>query len=246
MEENKVAIEAITGEVPFVQDLRANDSPSLNVIPRLSNYADLTTWVQVNVDQSQGWNAAQQGDLVWKCVGFYIRDGIASFIAKFQNENGSPADQIVVTHYWPGAPVIPKDVAVTPDYSGRLGVVGFSNGNGDAGFPYSGGMVYTGGQPFTGVGKIWPLCPTHLAEPKFSDCAEGLGWFGGTDHTTVNPIFRLTRKAGIIGTGFTLALHQDGVDLGVRIAFVSQSTGAGWELILLDNKGQILGSSRFA
>lgn len=230
----------------FVEDLRANDSPSLQVLPRIETYEKLLTWFNITIESQYGWDVAPNNALVWKLVGFYIRDGVASFIAKFQKEDGSPASDIAVVHSWPGAPVIPSGVVVTPDYSGgRKGVTGLSNGNGDVGFPYSAGMVYTGAKPYSGPGIIWPLYPQHLPEPKFSDAAFGLGWVGGTDHTTINPIFRLVRKSsGPVGK-FSLALYQNGIDLGVKIAFVESSIGNGWELVLLDESGQVLGTAQF-
>ncbi len=173
-----------------------------------------------------------------------VQYGVASFIPKFLLENGSPADGIAVAHSWNGAPALPNPDSITPDYNNKTGVVGFSNANGDAGFPYSGGMVYSGNKPYSGPGIIWPLCPQHLTEPKYADAAFGLGWLD--IHTTINPVFRLVRKQSEPITGkFSLALFQDGVDLGLRLVFVEQSTGSGYELVLIDESGQIIGSTKF-
>lgn len=232
----------------FVQDLRDNNAPSLQILPRIKTYEELQSWVDVSIHSKFDWDIIPNNSLVWKLVGFYIRDGVASFIAKFENEDGSPAEDIAVVHSWDGAPVLPSGVVVTPDYSGdRKGVAGLSNGNGDVGFPYSGGMVYTGNKPYSGPGIIWPLCPQHLPEPKYADAAFGLGWVGGTDHTTINPIFRLVRKSsGPIPVGkFSLALYQNGIDLGVRLAFVENLISNGWELVLLNEAGQVLGTAQF-
>jgi hypothetical protein len=231
----------------FVQDLRDNNSPSLQVIPRIETYEELLSWVDVSIHSEFGWDVAPNNSLVWKLVGFYIRDGVAEFIPKFQLENGSPAEGIAVVHSWNGAPALPNPDSITPDYNNKTGVVGFSNANGDAGFPYSGGMVYIGNKPYIGAGIIWPLCPQHLSEPKYADAVFGLGWMGGTDHTTINPIFRLVRKQSQPSTGkFSLCLFQDGIDLGLRLTFVEQSTGSGYELVLIDESGQIIGSTKFA
>ena len=246
----EVITTALPGDEPFVQDLRGSNDGGLSIVPRLNTWDDLTSWANITIDRSKGWDAAPNGALVWRCIGIYLRSGAATFIPKFQLENGSPAGDILVVHFWPGSPSLPNPGSILPDYTGGRGVAGFTNANGDIGCGYSGEMVYTGARPFQGVGVIWPLCPTHLPEPKFADCVKGLGWFGGTDHTTPAPIFRLVRKASSpvpipTGTKFTLALHQDGVDLGVRLALVGQPTGAGWELVLLDDGGQVVGSSRF-
>lgn len=229
----------------FVQDLRDNNSPSLQVIPRIKTYGELLTWFDISVHSEFGWDVAPNNALVWKLVGFYIRDGVASFIAKFENENGNPAEGIAVVHSWNGAPNLPNPDSITPDYNNKKGVAGLTNASGDAGFPYSGGMVYTGNKPYLGPGIIWPLCPQHLPEPKYADAVFGLGWVGGTDHTTINPIFRLVRKTSGPTGKFSLALRQNGVDLGIRIAFVESSTGNGWELVLLDEAGQVLGTAQF-
>lgn len=226
----------------FVLDLRANDSPSLNILPRIETYEELLTWANLSIHSEFGWDSAPNNSLVWKLVGFYIRDGIASFIAKCQNEDKTPAKDIGVVHSWPDAPVLPT--TPTPNYDNN-GVIGFTNADGDIGFPYSGGMVYTGNKPYNGPGIIWPLCPQHLPEPKYADAVFGLGWFGGTDHTTINPIFRLVRKSPSPTTGFSLALFQNGVDLGLRLVFVPQPIGTGYELVLMNETGQVLGSTKF-
>lgn len=183
-----------------VLDLRTNEDPSMSVIPRIEDYEELQTWCDARVDESQGWAAAGDGDLVWKLTAFYLRTGIASFIAKFLDANENPVSGIAVVHSWPGAPGLPGG-DIVPNYSGGTGVVGFTNASGDAGFPYSHGMLYSGTKPFSGIGLVWPLVPTHLPEPKYADCAKGLGWFGGTDHLTVNPVFQLMRKSDDPGPG---------------------------------------------
>lgn len=226
----------------FVQDLRPNDAPSLNNLPRIETYEELQTWLNISVHSEFGWDVAPNGSLVWKLIGFYIQDGIASFIVNCQNESGSPVKDIGVVHSWPDAPNLPT--TPTPNY-GNEGIVGFTNIKGEAGFPYSGGMVYTGNKPYSGPGIIWPLCPQHLPEPKYADAVFGLGWVGGTDHTTINPVFRLVRKSTTPTGKFSLALFQDGVDLGIRLVFVEQHTGSGYELVLLNESGQILGSTQF-
>lgn len=182
---------ALPGDVLFVQDMRADNDPSLNLVPRMVVYPDLQAVSNTRVSSGYGWAAAPDGALVWRLVGFYIRSGAAAFIPKFLLENGQPANNILVVHSWEGAPALPNDAVITPDYMGKRGVAGFTNTNGDIGFGYSGGMAYVGKQ---GPGVVWPVCPTHLPEPKFADAAFGLGWFGGTDHTTVNPVFQLVRK----------------------------------------------------
>ena len=181
------------GDVPFVEDMRGVDDASLQLVPRIASFEELGVLCNADVDRSKGWDAAPAGALVWRCVGFYLRTGAAAFIPRFNNQSGSPEANVAVVHAWPGAPALPREAVVLPDYSGRTGVVGLTNANGDVGFGYSGGMVYQSEQ---GVGVIWPLCPSHLPEPKYADCAMGLGWFGGTDHLTVNPVFQLVRKGG--------------------------------------------------
>jgi len=214
----EVAAQMIS-DVPFVNDLRASNDTSLSLVPRVNSLDQLNVWCNARVDATQGWDIAPAGSLVWRCVGFYLRTGAAVFIPKFNDQGGFSADGVLVVHSWPGASVLAGEVAVTPDYTGRHGVAGLTNGNGDVGFGYSGGMVYTDKQ---GVGVIWPLCPTHLPEPKFADCAKGLGWFGGTDHLTVNPVFQLVRKGSaepgpgpVLAEGTFLRVVVNGQEVGI-------------------------------
>jgi len=207
------------GDVPFVNDLRGDNDPSFALVPRITNMNELNVWCNARVDASQGWDIAPAGALAWRCVGFYLRTGAAVFIPKFTDQGGFSAEGVLVVHSWPGAPALPGNVSVVPDYTSGKGVAGFTNANGDVGFGYSGGMVYVDKQ---GVGVIWPLCPTHLPEPKFADCAKGLGWFGGTDHLTVNPVFQLVRKGSApppppppVEGGTFLRIVVDGKEVGI-------------------------------
>lgn len=230
---NKAVVATVVDE-PVVTDLRPDGAASLANVPRLSTFTELLSWFNITVNRDQGWDAAPADALVWKVVGFYIRDGVASFIPKFQLENGNPADGIAVVHSWPGAPALPNPDSITPDYSGKKGVVGYTNGSGDAGFPYSGGMVYSGAKPYSGSGVIWPLCPQHLSEPKYADAVFGLGWVGGTDHTTVNPIFKLVRKTGggTPTTGeYSIVLEIDGQPVG-KLVFSNDITTGNQKMVL--------------
>ena len=205
------------GDTPFVNDLRTDSDPSLQVVPRIRSLAELNVWCDAGIDRSKGWDATASG-LVWRCIGFNLQTGPAVFTALFNDVNGNPVADTLVVHSWSGAPAL-NNVAMLPDYSGQKGVAGFTNSNGNVWFGYSGGMVYVNGQD---VGIIWPLCPTHLAEPKYADCAKGLGWFGGTDHLTVNPVFQLVRK-GLVGPspdpvpieGTFLRVVIGGVEVGI-------------------------------
>lgn len=228
----------------IVIDERPSGVPSLSVLPRMTSYEQLKTWVNVEPQSIHGWDIAPVGELVWKLIGFYIQDGPATFVGRFLESDGGGSEGVAVVHSWNGAPSIENPL--TPDYDEGTGVVGLTDNTGEVDFPYSGGMVYTGARPWTGLGKMWPLCPQHLSEPKFADAVFGLGWVGGTDHTTINPIFQLVRKSSPPTPGkFSLALFQDGVDLGVRLVFTENSSGQGYELVLYDDNNQRLGKVRF-
>lgn len=234
-----------------VKDLRADNDGSLQVVPRIETLEQLNQYCDARVDESQGWAAAPDGALVWKLIRFELRTGVSAFIAEFHNENGSKVGEndVLVVHSWPGANPLPHPENIVPDYSGKTGVAGFTNGDGNIGFGFGHGMIYGSAEilqalrmmslmgkkkielmtlatkaietihitdlddvaldtlsldwtelvtasQLKGVGVIWPLVPLHLPEPKYADCAKGLGWFGGTDHLAVHPHFQLVRKTG--------------------------------------------------
>jgi hypothetical protein len=63
---------------------------------------------------------------------------------------------------------------------------GFTDDNGVIGMPYSHGSM---GGPGGGPDVIWVSASPPGKQPQFSDAASGLGWIGGTDHLSPNPIF---------------------------------------------------------
>lgn len=176
----------------FVDDLRADDDDSLALVPRITTFAQLKETFKLDIDHSLGRDAVADGQLYWAVIGFYLRTGAAAFIPKVLSENSLPLPPpgAFVFAHWPGAPDFPQ--AVTPNYHNDA-VGGFTNTNGDIGFGYGGGAV-TGGDG--GVYDIWVSADPPTGTRFFSDMAIRLGWWGGTDHLTPNPIFQAIRKAG--------------------------------------------------
>jgi hypothetical protein len=177
----------------FVDDLRADNDDSLNLVPRITTFAQLKKVFKLDVDHSLGRDAVANGELYWAIIGFYLRTGVAAFIPKVLGANGQPVPPpgTLVFAHWPSAPDFPA--AVNPPYHSNA-VGGFTNINGDIGFGYSGGAV-TGSNG--GVYDIWVSADPPQGTRFYSDAATRLGWFGGTDHLTPHPIFQAVRKGEV-------------------------------------------------
>lgn len=175
----------------FVDDLRTNDDPSLELVPRITTFNQLKQVFKLDIDYSLGRDSAQPGELYWAITGFYLRTGAAAFIPKVLGENGQPLPPpgTFVFAHWPGAPQF--DNPMPPYHQNAVG--GFTNDQGDIGFGYSGGAVVGGNG---GVYDIWVSADPPQGTRFYSDMAVRLGWFGGTDHLTANPIFQAIRKQG--------------------------------------------------
>ena len=196
----------------FVNDVRANDDASLGQVPRIETFEKLKQIFGLDIDTTLGGDVAAPGQRFWKLVGFEVRTGVAAFLTQIKNADGSPAEKIVVFNHWPGAPELP--VPVDPQYfSNAKG--GFTDGSGVQGAPYSGGAV-TGedGGPY----YIWPSADPLGGARVAADMASKLGWIGGTDHLTANPIFQDTLKGGATpppGNGAELVVFdENGKEVG--------------------------------
>lgn len=198
----------------FVDDLRANNDPSLSVVPRVTSFDQLKSIFHLDILTSKGWSVTPANQLCYKLVGFYLRTGVAEYIPKLQDTNGNPLKDIVVFRNWPGAPKPPQ--TPKPDYFANA-VGGFTNANGDAGFPYGGGSVM---QDNGGPDNIWPAIDPAGGKVFFADCAVRLGWHGATDHLTPNPIFRVVKKSGDIPPPVEGEYRFDLIVNGVKVGYI--------------------------
>lgn len=174
----------------FVNDVRAADDNSLDLIPRIETFEELKQVFGLDVDTSLGGDKVQPGQRYWKLVGFEVRTGVAAFLTQVKEMDGSPADRILVYNNWPSAPSLPSP-ADPAYFSNAKG--GFTDGSGVQGAPYGGGAV-TG--PNGGPYNIWPSADPAGGARVAADCAIRLGWIGGTDHLTANGIWQDTVKEG--------------------------------------------------
>ena len=189
----------------MVNDVRADDDPSLVLVPRIISMADVARYFGLTIDGTYGWDAAPVGALVWAVVGLEVRTGVASYIAQFYRADGSPvlANEVRAARAWPGAQSAANGETLRPNYPGlynqdgfktNCGVAGWSNGDGRVGFPYShGSMIAIGAR---GPDMIWPMTPAGGSPPQYADCVTGLGWITNTNHLNVNPIYQLVTKTG--------------------------------------------------
>ena len=177
--------------VPYVKDLRADGDSSLQVTNgKIETWDKLKALFNLDVRRDLGWDACPQGKWCWQLVGFEVRTGAPEFIPKVLQTDGKPAHNILVYENWSTAEQ--PSVEATPPYFTRY-VAGWTDSNGVVGFPYSGGgVVEQPGGPFA----IWPSNSPPGEEPQYADCAIRLGWLGGTDHLSPNPVFQLLSKSG--------------------------------------------------
>jgi hypothetical protein len=98
----------------FVDDLRSDDDESLNLVPRITTFAQLKETFKLDVNHS-----------------------LPKVLA--ENDQPVPPPGAFVFAHWPGAP----SMDTNPNYHSNA-VGGFTNVNGDVGFGYSGGAVTGG------------------------------------------------------------------------------------------------------
>jgi hypothetical protein len=186
----------------IVSDLRDASDPSLAIVPRLTNWDQVMQYFGLRRLENYGWAATPVGQTCWKLVEVYVRSGVAAYIPKARGEGGQPYENALLVRTWPGAPDLEAPTPLCPDYNRVLGAgfiehhatVGFTNAEGDAGFAYGSGSV---SGPDGGPDAIWVHVPVDgVTPPQHSDCLAGLGWIGGTNHLTANPIFQEMRKPG--------------------------------------------------
>lgn len=219
----------------YVNDLRANDDESLNLVPTITTYDQLKSVFKLDIDLSLGHNAAPSGQPYWAIVGFYVRTGVAAFIPKVFGMDGKPLPPpgILVYAHWPSAPELPH--APNPNYHQKA-VAGFTNSTGDVGVPY-GGSAVTGGNG--GVYDIWVSADPPNGTRFFSDMAVRLGGIGGTDHLTANPIFQATVKGGTTppppSTGQSELRVFDGLGQYVGRAILITGAGSARRIALFEN-----------
>lgn len=213
----------------YVDDLRTDNDNSLDLVPRIETFEELKFWFKLDVLTTHGTSIVKPGDIYFKLVGFYLRIGVAAFIPIVLDQNGNPLRDIFVWASWPSAPKFPEGSRVAPDYSENGGGVGgFTGENGDIGFGYGGGAVVGGDG---GVYRIW-LSSDPPGEPRQgADCGIKLGWFGGTDHLTANPIFQVVEVEGeqpppSEGGEHVLIQTLDGVEISRNIITVETTLRA--------------------
>lgn len=210
-------------EIIFVDDLRDDNDDSLNLVPRITTFEQLKDIFKLDIDYSLGRDSTPPDEFYWAVIGFYLRTGTAAFIPKVLAQNGQPVPPpgAFVFAHWPSALEFAGDTPNPLYHSNAVG--GFTNSNGDIGFGYSGGAVTGAGG---GVYDIWVSADPPFGTRFYSDAAIRLGWWGGTDHLTPNPIFQAIRKPGAqppIGDSRLVVYDPQGLEVG----YFSLITGEG-------------------
>lgn len=177
---------------PYVIDSRpANDPSMANTNGPIETWGKLQEYFGVVHDTSKGEDAVAEGQYYWALVGILLRTGPAAYIVNVETAPGVAAPKILVFRHWPGADPLP--FTPDPDYF-RNAVAGFTGPNGDIGLGYSGDSVVIDGK---GPDSIWISADPAGAgvnRRRASDAIHNLGWLGGTDHLTPQPIFRAVMR----------------------------------------------------
>lgn len=178
---------------PSVVDLRTDENPSLALVPRINNYAELQQYFGVSVNRSKGWDICPVGQWCWKLYEYSVRTGSSGFISQFYKADGSPYEGVRVASTWPTAPLAPGGEQLVPDYAYQTnhGVAGWTNANGDIGQTIDGAHIGIGGP---GPIRIWPMIPAPPNQPQYADGSFGHGWIVNTDHLLCSGRWRLTLK----------------------------------------------------
>jgi len=129
------------------------------------------------------------GDSGFRVVELRECIGPAVYVVKVLDEFGQPIDEMEVARHWPDPtlPLLPPN----PWYD--RGVYGPTNAEGDIGFGSGGGDYYdpTGqmhdrqGNPLGTVGAS-----SFFVLGWDSDCVDGIGTLGGTEHAHLDMVFR--------------------------------------------------------
>ncbi len=111
--------------------------------------------------------------------------GPAVYVVNVRDEFGAPMDEEIVARHWPyryanyELETLPEDCREWF----KTGVYGPTNANGDIGFGTGGGDYYHPENGQQGASSLWVL-------EYPSDCIEGIGTLGGTNHAHLDVVFQ--------------------------------------------------------
>lgn len=208
---------------PIVLDVRADDDPSLALLPRLGldDWIDTKDWFGFERLDTYGCSQANPGEKYWDLHAVEVKCGPAVLQPQVLHMDGVPVTEfgVLMLLNWPGADAFPY--TVDPGYA-QSGVAGFTE-NGSIGWGF-GSESHIG--PDGGPYKVWASSdpigwPDRIVG---SDALGDVGWFD--NHCVPNPMFRVARKQGIISTpgeGYELVDYdEDGNEIG-HIPFLVDS-----------------------
>lgn len=232
-------------------DTRPNGHQSLGTIPRFleGDYDRLQFHWKFEMLFTHGYEQASDGQLFWAIDAIEVKAGPSTLqpqVRDIDNNLITTHPGILMFNNWPSAPVIEFDA--DPRYFDRA-VVGFTEGNGSIGWGFGGESWINAAEPDSHSGgpySVWASAhPANFQPPQDrvvgSDCLSKIGWWD--DHIILNPIFRITRKAGDVpppssglpelrvfdktgafvgyvpllqgpGTGGRIAVYEGGIELG--------------------------------
>lgn len=218
-----------------INDTRPEGHQSLGVIPRFlpGDYDRLQAHWKFEILFDYGYDEAEPGQLFWAIDEIEVKAGPATLQPQVRDLNGNlyvTPPGILLFNHWSTAPTLPA--GVDPLYFSNA-VAGFTEGNGTLGWGFGGESWINAAEPTSHNGgpySVWASAhPTNYQPPQDritgSDCLSKIGWWD--DHIILNPIFRMTRKAGTVpptdGAAKLVVFDNDGTLVGQ----VTLETGAG-------------------
>jgi hypothetical protein len=205
----------------FVDDPRPDDDSSLEAVPRLRTFSDITAhFAPLEIDQRHGWEATPPGEACWKLVGFHVTVGPMIISPKVLDQSGVYLPNMLVYWHYPGSPTLPDDAQ--PRYFNHgLSAKTKYEGNGAHFVITADHVVEADGGP----DSVWVSAVP--GGPQFSDAVHKLGWHGATNHLIVSPILRHTVKGAVEPPDthdYHLALVVGGEEIG-RISISQVEAG---------------------
>lgn len=215
-------------------DVRLDNHQSLNVIPRFmsGDYDRLQSHWKFEILFTHGYERAEPGQLFWAVDAIEVKAGPATLQPQVRDLNNNlfiiPPGILLFQHFTTAPPI---EFDADPRYFDRA-KVGFTEGNGTLGWGFAGDSFINAAEPNTHDGgpfSVWASAhPENFQPPQDrvvgSDCLHKVGWWD--DHIILNPIFRITRKAGApppVGASRLVVFDAGGREVG----FTPLQSGAG-------------------
>jgi hypothetical protein len=187
--------------------------------PASNEMEDILHFTGIEIDTEYGCERAKPGETYLAIAAVEGRCAIAANIVNVTDGAGNELEGVLFYENWPSmgdANQFPSDGVDPPLFNEGIG--GFTNVDGNVAWGFGPGSFIVPGDP--GIGGPFSIWGSSCLETtcKYgvwvgSDAFKFTGWFGGTDHCTLNPIFVTRVKEGdeLPAGGLRLGYLIDGI-----------------------------------